>query len=278
MVHAGRKTTGTRSRGRAGRPARARPFWAIILLLSGCGAPSGVPHGPAATEAAAIAWFPAIDPAALAASPHVDFIPGLKGYQQTTEYTCGPAALLAVARFYELSGSDESAAAEMRIAREAGTRDPAALKPGERPGTRPEEMQAWLQAKGLAAALEFEERGDGSALQKLRENIRRGTPTLVEWIELAGHWVVAVGYDDRGSADPSDDVLIFADPYDRYDDHPDGYTFANAERFYWMWFDARYFGRETWRTMITVGGKALPPARPRHIMKLPATPPTGATP
>lgn len=34
-----------------------------------------------------IAWFPVINPARLASSPHVDFIAGLKGYQQTTKGT-----------------------------------------------------------------------------------------------------------------------------------------------------------------------------------------------
>lgn len=253
---------------------RTAPIIAL-LLLGGCGAP--------APARRARDWFPAIDPAALSAAPDVDFIPGLKGYQQTTEYTCGPAALLSAARFYGLPGIDQSAETEMRIAREAGTRDPAALKPGERPGTRPEEMAAWLRAKGLEAALEFEEKGDGSALKKLRENIRRGTPTIVEWIDLAGHWVVAVGYDGRGTPETGDDILIFADPYDRYDDHPDGYTFANAERFYWMWFDARYFGRETWRTMIAVRGKpegrkALFPVETRPNMEFPAEAAGGETP
>lgn len=54
------------------------------------------------------------------------------------------------------------------------------------------------------------------------------------------------------SPNSEDDILIFADPYDHYDDYVDGYTFLNAERFYWMWFDARYFGKETWGATITV--------------------------
>jgi hypothetical protein len=200
------------------------------------------------TTAPATAWFPPVDAVALAGMSYVDFIPDLQGYQQTTEYTAGPAALLAVAHFYELTGIAEDAATELRIAHEAGTRDLSAPKPG----TRPEEMVTWLEQNGLAAELSFEDKGDGSALRRLRENIRRGAPTLVEWIDVGGNWAVAVGYDDRNNSDPWDDVLILADPYDRYDDHRDGYTFVNANRFYWMWFDALYFDRVTWRTMITV--------------------------
>jgi hypothetical protein len=198
-----------------------------------------------------IAWFPEIDPAALDASENIDFIPNLTGYQQTTDYTCGPAVLLSLARFYGLPGIEEDTKTEMRIARESGTRD----FNSSLPGTKPQEMSAWLEENGFDVQLTFEDKGDGTALEQLRDNIRRGIPTLVEWIDLNGHWAVAVGYDYRNVSDPWDDVLILADPYDRYDDYQDGYSFVNANRFYWMWFDALYFGNITWRTMITATPK-----------------------
>ncbi len=182
---------------------------------------------------------------------NVDFIPNLKGYQQTTDYTCGPAALLSLAKFYGLPGVEENAKTEMRIAQELGTRD----LNSSLPGTKPQEMTAWLVKNGFYAQLEFEDKGDGTALQRLRDNIHHGIPTLVEWIDLNGHWAIAVGYDYRNVSDPWDDVLILADPYDRYDDYQDGYSFVNANRFYWMWFDALYFGNLTWRTMITATPK-----------------------
>jgi hypothetical protein len=217
-------------------------IWAYLLSANGL----AYDH-----EATNITWFPKIDPAILASSPNVDFIRGLKGYQQTTEYTCGPAALLSIAKFYGLPGIEENAKTEMRIAREAGSRDMNSSKPG----TKPVEMVAWLQRNGFDVLLEFEDKGDGSALEKLRDNVNHKIPTLVEWIDLSGHWSIVVGYDRRNLSDPWDDVLIMADPYDRYDDYQDGYTFVNANRFYWMWFDALYFDNLTWRTMITVRQK-----------------------
>ena len=202
-------------------------------------------------EGSNITWFPKIDSDILNSSPNVDFIPGLKAYQQTTDYTCGPSALLSLAKFYGLPGIEENAETEMRIAKEVGTRDLNSSKPGTKPG----EMAAWLEKNGFDAKAEFEDKGDESALERLRENIHNGTPTLVEWIDLSGHWVIAVGYDYRNVTDPWDDVLILADPYDHYDDYQDGYSFVNANRFYWMWFDALYFDNLTWRTMITVRPK-----------------------
>jgi hypothetical protein len=204
-------------------------------------------------EAANITWFPKIDSTILASSPTVDFIPGLKGYQQTTDYTCGPACLLTLAKFYGLPGIEMNAETEMKIARETGTRDMNSSKPG----TKPEEIAAWLQNNGFEVLLEYEDKGDGSALERLKDNARSKIPTLVEWIDLGGHWSIVVGYDNRNLSDPWDDVLILADPFDRYDDYLDGYTFVNANRFYWMWFDALYFDKLTWRTMITVRPKNL---------------------
>lgn len=198
-----------------------------------------------------IEWFPKIDTTILSSSRNIDFIPGLRAYQQTTDYTCGPAVLLTLAGFYGLYDFEQDAKTEMRIAVELGTRD---LK-SSLPGTKPHEMVDWLVRNGFNASLEFENRGDGSALRRLQDNIRQGIPTLVEWIDLSGHWAIAVGYDYRNVSDPWDDVLILADPYDRYDDYCDGYSFVNANRFYWMWFDALYFGNTTWRTMITAQPK-----------------------
>jgi hypothetical protein len=215
----------------------------VLILLFSCAGSS--------EEKGAIAWFPQIDTSNLSTSQNVDFIPNLTAYQQTTDYTCGPAALLSLAKFYGLPGIEENAGTEMRIAQELGTRD----LNSSQPGTKPQEMVAWLEKNGFDVQLEFEDKGDGSALQRLRDNIRQGIPTLVEWIDLSGHWVIAVGYDYRNESDPWDDVLILADPYDKYDDYGDGYSYVNADRFYWMWFDALYFDDITWRTMITATPK-----------------------
>lgn len=182
----------------------------------------------------------------------MDFIPGLRSYQQSTDYTCGPAALMAVASFYGVPGIGMDRETEKRIEQEAGARDPQALAPDEQPGLSPEAAAAWLRAQGLEAELLFDEKGDYSGLARLRQNIRAGIPTLVVWIGYGEHWVIAVGYDDRGTPETGDDVIIFADSADVCDDVQDGYTFANADKFYWCWFDILYYGQLKWRPMIEV--------------------------
>jgi len=145
-------------------------------------------------------------------------------YQQTTEYTCGPSAVLSLIKYFGKDGD------EMTIAGEMGT--------STLTGTTPEQMTAWLNSHDFNAT--WDEEG---TLEMLRQNLNSNIPTLVEWSDWGGHWVLVIGYDTRNTEDLMDDVIIFADPYDRHDDNPDGFTWFNAERFYYMWYDALLFGK-----------------------------------
>ena len=163
-------------------------------------------------------------------------VPGLTllnvdSYQQTTEYTCGPAAVLTLMHYYNRN------VAEMTIAAEMGT--------STTTGTTPEQMATWMDNNGFDAS--WHENG---SLEKLRENLANNTPTLVEWSDWGGHWVLVIGYDTRNTDNMMDDVIIFADPYDRHDDNPDGITWFNAQRFYYMWYDALLFGKVMRRIYI----------------------------
>jgi len=152
-------------------------------------------------------------------------------FQQTTEYTCGPAAVVSLLNFYGRNGD------EMTIAAEMGTNSTT--------GTNPDQMTSWLNNNGFQA--NWQQNG---TLEMLRANLANNIPTLVEWIDWGGHWVLVIGYDVRDPEDIMDDVIIFADPYDHHDDNPDGITWFNAQRFYYMWFDALYFGSLSWRVYV----------------------------
>jgi hypothetical protein len=145
-------------------------------------------------------------------------------YQQTTEYTCGPSAVLTLLSYYGRTGD------ELTIAGEMGT--------STLTGTTPEQMAVWLDNHAFGAS--WHEEG---TIEMLRENLKNNIPTLVEWSDWGGHWVLVIGYDTRNTDDPMDDVIIFADPYDRHDDNVDGFTWFNAQRFYYMWYDALLFER-----------------------------------
>ncbi len=148
----------------------------------------------------------------------------LTSYQQTTDYTCGPSALRSLLGYW---GKTET---EMQLAQQ--------VQASEEWGTAPEPIVEYLRRQGFEVAW-----GSDGSLALLRESIAQKTPVLVEWIDWGGHWVLVIGYNDRGTPAEDDDELVFADPYDAVDGTPDGYTRFNAQRFDAMWFDALYFKR-----------------------------------
>lgn len=159
------------------------------------------------------------------------FLP-ISAFQQTTSYTCGPACLLTLLRFHKKDGD------EIRIAHEA--------KCSSSKGTSPESMVSWLKAHDFGVTS-----GENGSLELLRDNLAHGIPTLVEWIDWGGHWVLVIGYDTRGTKNLRDDLITFADPADGYDGVQDGRTTFNALRFQAMWFDAFLFDRPMHRVFIT---------------------------
>jgi hypothetical protein len=160
---------------------------------------------------------------------------GVKGYQQTNDATCGPAAVMSLMHWYKLlSEKDMTAETEMRIAREMGTGD---MK-SPRPGTTTEQMVAWLEKNGFVVTS-----GEDGSLELVRGYLNKGTPVLVEWIDWGGHWVVATGYHAAyESPEKGMDTIFFADPASHWGNpnDPDGISSFNAWRFRDMWFDAQY--------------------------------------
>jgi hypothetical protein len=143
-------------------------------------------------------------------------------HQQQTDYTCGPAAALSLLNYYNINSAEQKLSEWMRT--------------DSLVGTTPEGLVDGLVKAGLPAKW-----GLNGSLSHLRENLSNGIPTLVEWTDWGGHWALVVGYDDRATSEISDDVIIFADPYDYHDDIQDGFTIFNAERFDYMWYDELLF-------------------------------------
>ena len=149
-------------------------------------------------------------------------------YQQTREYTCGPAAALTV--LYRYGNKDYD---EMSMTKAMKTQ-------GYPTGTSLKNMVnffrdiGWNVKSGLNTD-KFSRFEDFRAF--LMEQLSNGHPILVENVEWGGHWRVIIGYDNMETESPLDDMLIFADPYDTGDHYQDGYTVGNAIKFFSMWFD-----------------------------------------
>jgi hypothetical protein len=122
-------------------------------------------------------------------------------------------------------------------------------------------MVRWLNQHGFEA--KWQEDGN---VATLRENLAKGVPTLIEWIDWGGHWVVVIGYDTMGTETLDDDVLLFADPADCHDGCQEGITSFNAQRFDAMWFDAFLFEKPMHKILIT----ARPVGKPGVSTTMPA--------
>lgn len=164
-------------------------------------------------------------------------------FQQTQDHTCGPATLITLLRFYGQDGD------EMKIADQIGCT--------KEKGTDPQAMVKFLESRGFQVTW-----GEKGTLAMLRENLAKGIPTIVEWIDWGGHWVTVIGYDTCGTQTEDDDMLIFADPADCHDGRVDGITNFNALRFKDMWFDAFLFDKPMHELYVTAVPKGRKPGQP----------------
>lgn len=151
-----------------------------------------------------------------------------KTYQQTTEYTCGPAAALTVLYHYGNNDYDEMSLAD-------------GMKTQGYPiGTNPRNMVNFFKSIGwqVESSLDSPVFADYDAFRIfVWKKLQEGTPIMVENVEWGGHWRVIIGYDFMGTESTLDDVLIMADSYDTCDHCQDGYVAVNGEKFFSMWFD-----------------------------------------
>ena len=154
-------------------------------------------------------------------------LPHYPTYQQTTEYSCGPAAALTVLYYFGNENFDEATLIkEMKTTPLSGTSLGNMVKFFKGIGW---EVQSSLDAPPMD---EFE-------FQKfVVKNLSEGKPIVVENVEFGGHWRVIIGVDTVGTENQLyDDVLIFADPFDTSDHKQDGYAVESLDRFFYMWFD-----------------------------------------
>ncbi len=76
--------------------------------------------------------------------------------------------------------------------------------------------------------------------------IEKDIPVMIGWDEWGGHWQAIIGYDDMGTPQTQDDVIILADPYDTTDHESDGYVVESFERLVYGWNSAfEMDGQET---------------------------------
>ena len=165
-----------------------------------------------------------------------------KTYQQTTDYTCAPASAITILRHFNNNDFDE-----MTLAEEMKTQ----IYPI---GTSPDNVVKFFQKINwkVRSSLTEEPFNSYEDFQTfIINNLKNNIPIMVENVEWGGHWRVIIGYDKVGTNSTTDDVIIFADPYDTGDHNQDGYTIDNGEKFFEMWFD-HYMLPENQRNQVWI--------------------------
>ncbi len=179
-------------------------------------------------------------------SGSLTLLKGFKTSQQASEWTCGPASARMVLNWFgEMGSRSEFALAHLR----ENDKEGATTLDGM--AQIFEGLSAAGQSWGLLTTDDMDE--DGSIGQyNLYEGasygglipycLKNGIPIMIGWNEWGGHWQVIIGYDDMGTEETQDDVLILADPYDTTDHVQDGYVVESFERLVYGWgaaFDER---------------------------------------
>jgi predicted double-glycine peptidase len=120
--------------------------------------------------------------------------------QQSTDYTCGAAALQAVCCYFGVGPSDPDDYVRL-------------LKTTAKSGTKPEEITKWATDFGLCA-----ERVENMSDEELKRHLDAGEPVICSmqaygpdrkrieeytaktsghYLDKDGHYIVAIGYDDQ---------------------------------------------------------------------------------
>ena len=166
---------------------------------------------------------------------HLTVLTHYPTYQQTTEYSCGPAVVLTVLWYYGTTDNTETSLVEkMGTSTEIGTNVKQVADYFRSIG--------WTVQTNLSGKKTFDtyEKFAAFVLEELKSN----HPILVANVAWGGYWRVIIGYDTMGTEATVDDVLIFADPYDIGDHNQDGYSVENGSKFFWSWFMYQLFPEE----------------------------------
>ncbi len=161
-------------------------------------------------------------------------LPYFKTRQQRAFYTCAPVAAMMVVDYY-LGECKED---ELEVAKIMGT--------SSNRGTTIGGVVKYFEHLGWDVVSSGSKSAPGSYtefIKWIKQNLQRKTPVIVENVDWGGHYRVIIGYDGMGTETASDDVLFLADSFDTSDHWRDGYNVTSAERFYYMWFDHKLFGK-----------------------------------
>ena len=172
-------------------------------------------------------YFKSIDIYNTKSSGSLILLEKFKTYQQTSFYSCACASLIMA--LYYLDGTI------------IGEHDCSIkAKTSQNTGTLPENLEKAIDEYGYD--YESKRKGfNGDYIPSYDENkfseyiknsLKNKEPIILLSNDFGGHYNVIIGYDDKGTKDIEDDVVIIAEPFDTSDHINDGFTIWNFKRLY----------------------------------------------
>ncbi|MDR1117182.1 MAG: S-layer homology domain-containing protein [Oscillospiraceae bacterium] len=179
-------------------------------------------------------------------SSTLSLLDSFKTSQQASEWTCGPSSLRMVLNWFGILGNEtEFSLAAMRKNDVEGATTLDGMVQMLEALNKKNAGLGWVTTDDLdeddciGGYGLYDGAADGGLIPYCIEN---NIPVIIGWNEWGGHWQVIIGYDDMGTPETQDDVLILADPYDTTDHNQDGYVVESFERLVYGWganFDER---------------------------------------
>ena len=164
-------------------------------------------------------------------SDTLTMLTGYKTYLQTTGWTCGLSSIATVLEWYGVrDGLNDMDLAALRGSSENG---------GFARGTEINEMEnvfnklTELGITGEWKITSSDQEGNEELLMDpswVQKQLAAGYPIIVGWNSYGWHYQTIIGYDNLGTEDTLDDVLIVMDPYDTTDHNNNGYAIESYER------------------------------------------------
>ena len=169
-------------------------------------------------------YFPHLDVYNMVSTNTLTILTHFKTIQQTSEWSCGPAAALMVLEWYGQRGRyNEESLATLRAQGATPT------------ATSLSQMVDMFHGVGGFACYSAIDAGDRArgvfTPRYIQQTLGSGAPIIIGWNDWGGHWQVIIGYDNLGTETEQDDVILVADPYDTTDHNQDGYGLYPAQRF-----------------------------------------------
>ncbi|MEG1642377.1 MAG: hypothetical protein RR272_04610 [Synergistaceae bacterium] len=165
-------------------------------------------------------------------------LPHYATYQQTQETTSAPASALTLLYYY-----GNTSYHELKVAEEMGTF--LAFSESGEIGTSVEKVAKFFEKIGYKTESSLNVKTKNGLTcatptlfkEFITKSLKEKTPILVENMYMGGRWRVIIGYDTMDTPATTDDVIIFMNPYDVFDQKQDGYSVESAEYFYFTWMD-----------------------------------------